>query len=132
MESDFYYIIVKVIFPEDEKIQSYYHYHCNCSCISNRGWSGGAKVLGKLPVPGRTTNLGYSRPRTYCACSRCGRGLFGHFFLTCHFSFLSPTLWETARYRLKDCLKGPLSPKQSTNQPMHFEYILFWMDISSR
>ena len=23
-----------------------------------RGWSGGAKVLGKLPVPGRPTNLG--------------------------------------------------------------------------
>ena len=22
-----------------------------------RGWSGGAKVLGKLPVPGRPTNL---------------------------------------------------------------------------
>ena len=24
----------------------------------NRGWSGGAMVLGKLPVPGRPTNLG--------------------------------------------------------------------------
>ena len=24
---------------------------------------------------------------------------------------LSPSLWETARYRLKYCLKGPLSPK---------------------
>ena len=23
----------------------------------SRGWSGGAKVLGKLPVPGRPTNL---------------------------------------------------------------------------
>ena len=45
-----------------------------------RGWSGGAKVLGKLPVPGRHTNLGYSRTRVYCACSRCGWGLFGHFF----------------------------------------------------
>ena len=29
---------------------------------------------------------------------------------------LSPSLWETARYRLKYCLKGPLNPK-STNQP---------------
>ena len=27
----------------------------------NVGWSGGAKVLGKLPVPGRPTNLDYSR-----------------------------------------------------------------------
>ena len=25
------------------------------------GWSGGAKVLGKLPVPGRPTYLDYSR-----------------------------------------------------------------------
>ena len=30
--------------------------------------------------------------------------------------FLSPSLWGTARYRLKYCLKGPLSPKQPTNQ----------------
>ena len=37
--------------------------------------------------------------------------------LVYHFSFLSPSLWETARYRLKYCLKGPLSPKQPTNQP---------------
>ena len=26
-----------------------------------------------------------------------------------------PSLLETARYRLKSCLKGPLSPKQPTN-----------------
>ena len=44
------------------------------------GWSGGAKVLGKLPVPGRPTNSDYSRARAYCACSRWGWGLFGHFF----------------------------------------------------
>ena len=45
----------------------------------DRGWSGGAKVLGKLPVPGGPTNLDYSKTRAYCACSRCGWGLFGHF-----------------------------------------------------
>ena len=119
-------------------------------------------------------NLDYSRARAYCACSRCGWELFGHFYshlsfsllflplfgrggrvvrrcwinslwwgvlltwitvgqgpivlavgagggcldifsLIYHFSFLSPSLWETARYRLKYCLKGPLSPKQPTN-----------------
>ena len=43
------------------------------------GWSDGVKVLGKFSVPGRPTNLDYSRARTYCACSRCG--LFGHFSL---------------------------------------------------
>ena len=37
-----------------------------------RGWLGGAKVLGKLSVSGRPTNLDYSRARAYCACSRCG------------------------------------------------------------
>ena len=30
--------------------------------------------------------------------------------------YISPSLWETARYRLKYCLKGPLNPKQPTNQ----------------
>ena len=60
-----------------------------------RGWSGGAKVLGKLPVPGRPTYLDYSRARACCACSRCGWGLFGHFFshLSC-LSFFSLSLGD--------------------------------------
>ena len=69
-------------------------------------------VLGKFPVPGLPTNLDYSRVRAYFTCSGCGWGLFGRISLVYHFSFLSPSLWETARYRLKYCLKGPLSPKQ--------------------
>ena len=36
-----------------------------------------------------------------------GGGCLDIFSLTYHFSFLSPSLWETARYRLKYCLKGP-------------------------
>ena len=56
-------------------------------CFSSWGWSGGAMVLGKLPVPGRPTNLDHSRAGAYCACSRCGWGMFGHFF-SC-LSFLS-------------------------------------------
>ena len=75
-------------------------------------------VLGKLPVSGRPTNLDSSRSRAYCACIRCGWGCLDIFSLVYHFSFLSPFLWETARYRLKYCLKGPLSPKQPTNQPI--------------
>ena len=39
-------------------------------------------VLGKLPVPGRPTNFDHSRARAHGACSRCGWGLFGHFFLS--------------------------------------------------
>ena len=72
-------------------------------------------VLGKLPVPGRPTNLDYSWARAYCTCSSCGWGLFGIFFSRLSFLILSPSLWETAQYRLKYCLKGPLSPKQPTN-----------------
>ena len=44
-------------------------------------------VLGKLPVLGRPTNLDYSRARAYCVYSRCGWGLFGHFFS--HLLFIS-------------------------------------------
>ena len=54
--------------------------------LGRRGWSGGAKELDKLTVPGRPTSLDDSRARAYCACSRCGWGLFGHFFS--HLSFL--------------------------------------------
>ena len=36
-----------------------------------------------------------------------GEGCLDIFSLVYHFSFLSPSLWETARYRLKYCLKGP-------------------------
>ena len=46
------------------------------------------------------------RAEAYCACSRCGVGLFGHFSLVCHFLLLSPSLWGTARCRLKCSLKG--------------------------
>ena len=45
-----------------------------------------------------------------------GGGCLDIFSLIYLFFFLSPSLWETARYRLKYCLKGPLNPKQPTNQ----------------
>ena len=44
-------------------------------------------VLGKLPVPGRPSYLDTSRARAYCACSRCGWGMLGHFYSS--LSFLS-------------------------------------------
>ena len=68
----------------------------NCAYVSqscsenndyNGGWSGGAKVLCKLSVPGRPTNLAYSRARAYCPCSRCGWAMFGHFFSRLSFLF---------------------------------------------
>ena len=46
------------------------------------GWSGGAKVLGKLTVLGRPTSLDDGRARAYCARSRCGWGFVWIFFLS--------------------------------------------------
>ena len=44
-----------------------------------------------------------------------GGGCLDIFILLSFLLFLP--LWETTRYRLKYCLKGPLNPKQPTNQP---------------
>ena len=44
-------------------------------------------VLGKLLTPGRPTTSDNSRARAYCAYSRCGWGLFGHFFSRLSFLF---------------------------------------------
>ena len=49
-------------------------------------------VLGKFPVPGRPTNSDESRARAYCACSRCGWGLCGHFFSRLSFLLFSFSL----------------------------------------
>ena len=46
-----------------------------------------------------------------------GGGCLDIFVSQLLFLFFSPSLWETARFRLKYCLKAPLSPKQPTNQP---------------
>ena len=80
------------------------------------GWSGGAKVLGKLPVPGRPTILITVGQGPTALAVGAGGGCLDIFTLIYPFSSLSPSLWETARYRLKYCLKGPLNPKQPTNQ----------------
>ena len=52
-----------------------------------------------------------------------GEGCLDIFSLLCPFSPLSPSLWETVRYRLKYCLKGPLNPKQPTNQLLAMVYL---------
>ena len=81
-------------------------------------------VLGKLPVPGRPTNLDYIGQVPTVLAVGAGGGCLDIFSLVYHFSFLSPSLWEAARYRLKYCLKGPLSPKQPTNQSIRSRYNL--------
>ena len=72
-------------------------------------------VLGKLPVPERPTHLDSSRQGPTVLVVGAGGGCLDIFNLVYHFSFLSPSLWETARYRLKYCLKGPLN--RPTNRP---------------
>ena len=81
-----------------------------------RGWSGGAKVLGKLPMPGRPTILITVGQGPIALAVDAGGGCLDIFTLIYPFSSLSPSLWETARYRLKYCLKGPLNPKQPTKK----------------
>ena len=75
-------------------------------------------VLGKLPVPGRPTIWITVGQGPTALTVGAGGGCLNIFTLIYPFSPLSPSLWETARYRLKNCLKGPLNPKQPTNQPI--------------
>ena len=79
-------------------------------------------VLGKLPVPGRPTIWMIVGQGPIALAVGAGGGCLDIFTLICPFSPLSPSLWETARYRLKYCLKGPLNPKQPTNQPNPSKY----------
>ena len=73
-------------------------------------------LLGNLPVPGRPTIwITVGQGPTALAVG-AGGGCLDIFTLIYPFSHLSPSLWETARYRLKYCLKGPLKSKQPTNQ----------------
>ena len=74
-------------------------------------------VLGELPVPWCPTIWMIVGQGPTPLAVGAGRGCLDIYTLLYLFSPLSPSLWETARYRLKYCLKGPLNPKQPTNQP---------------
>ena len=73
-------------------------------------------VLGKLPVPGRPAVRMIVWQGPFGLAVGAGGGLFGLFTLLYPFSPLFSSLWETAQYRLKYCLKGLLNPKQPTNK----------------
>ena len=70
-------------------------------------------ALGKLPVPVLDLDTVGQGP-TALVVGADG-GCLDIFTLIYPVSPLSPSLQETARYRLKYCLKGPLNPKQPTN-----------------
>ena len=86
-----------------------------CIVSFKRGWSGGAMVLGKLPVPGRPTIWNTVGQGPTALAVSAGGGCLDIFTLIYPFFPLSPSLWETARYRLKYCLKGPLNPKPTNS-----------------
>ena len=71
-------------------------------------------VLGKLPVPERPT-LWMIVGQGPIALA-VGGGCLDIFPLLYLISSLSPSLWETALYRLKYCLKGLLNLKQPTSR----------------
>ena len=76
-------------------------------------------VLGKLPVPGRPTIWVTVGQGPTALAVGAGRGCLDIFTLIYPFSPLSPSLWETARYRLKYCLKGPaVKPRTTQNQSL--------------
>ena len=67
-------------------------------------------VLGKLLVPGRPTIwISVGQGPTALAVGASG-GCLDIFTVIYLFSPPPPFLWETARYRLKYCLKEPLTP----------------------
>ena len=73
-------------------------------------------VLGKLPVLGLLLIWIIVGQGPTVLAVGAGGGYLDIFSFVYHFSFLSPSLWETGRYRLKYCLKGPLSPRQQQQQ----------------
>ena len=73
-------------------------------------------ALGKLPVPGCPTIWMIVGQGPTALAVGAGGGCLDFFTLIYPFSHLSPSLWETARYRLIYCLKGPLNPNQPTNR----------------
>ena len=87
------------------------------NCRTPRHWS--------LPI----TIAPHDHPRPTALAVGAGGCCLDVFSLVCHFSILS--LLEMARYRLKCCLKGPLSPKQPTNHETSLGPFPFFLQIPS-
>ena len=64
------------------------------SLMGGRGWSGGARVLGKLSVPGRPIDLASTRQGPIALAVGADGCCLDSFFLVYLFSFLSPSLGD--------------------------------------
>ena len=78
--------------------------------------SGGAEVLGYFQCRGVLLIWMIVGQGSIALAVSAGGGYLDIFTLLYPFLSLSLSLWETAQYRLKYCLKMPLNPKQPTNQ----------------
>ena len=85
-------------------------------CLKGSGVVGWCDGAGSTSSAGASYNLDTVGQGPTALAVGAGGGCLDIFTLIYPFSPLSPSLWETARYRLKYCLKGPLNPKQPTNQ----------------
>ena len=88
-----------------------FHHYIHCGSSSefrlHGVWSGGAMVLGKFPVPGRPTIWMVVGQGPFALAAGAGGGCLDICTVLYLFSSISSSLWKTARYGLKYCLKGP-------------------------
>ena len=82
------------------------------------GWCDGAELTSSAGASYNLDTVGQGRTALAVGA---GGGCLNIFTLLYPFSPLSPSLRVTARYRLKNCLKGPLNPEQPNNQRMTIE-----------
>ena len=78
-------------------------------------------------MPGHPTIWMTVGPGPIALTVGAGGGCLDIFTLVYPFFSLSPALWETARYRLKYCVKVPLNPNQPANQ-LHL--VTVWIDLT--
>ena len=107
-----YYINTKRLYSAvlGRKCNTHLKVKQSCYFKQSWGWSGGAKVLCKSQCRGVLLIWIVVGQGPIVHTVGAGGGCLDSCSIIYHFSFLFPCLWETARYRLKYCLKGPLSP----------------------
>ena len=84
------------------------------------GWLSDEMVLGKLSMPGHPTNLDNSRARAFCACSKCGWKLFGHFISRLSFLSSASQSLRDGPIQIEILSQRAVKPK-TTNQPTNLE-----------